>query len=78
MQVGQLVHLQSFTLFDAMSAIEIMDPRMDTGMVTTDSNKRLLTLDDPLKPSQLLWVMDRLLNCEVDYVNPLRQIQTTR
>lgn len=73
MEVGQLVHLHSFTLFDAMSAIEIMDPKMDTGMVTTDSYRRLLTIDDPLKPAQLLWVMDRLLNCEVAFLggNPM-------
>lgn len=31
MQPGEMVHAQQFRLFDAMSAIEIMDPKMDSG-----------------------------------------------
>lgn len=65
LEVGQLVHLQSFTLFDAMSAIEIMDPKMDTGMILEGDKKKPF---DPLKSlsaEQVLWIMDRLLSCEV-------------
>eukprot|EP00928_Gymnodinium_smaydae_P055242 TRINITY_DN38837_c1_g1_i1.p1 TRINITY_DN38837_c1_g1~~TRINITY_DN38837_c1_g1_i1.p1 ORF type:complete len:800 (+),score=207.56 TRINITY_DN38837_c1_g1_i1:75-2402(+) len=36
MPVGEMIESQHFRLFDAMSAIEIMDPKMDTGF---DSNK---------------------------------------
>ncbi|GAB5587773.1 N-alpha-acetyltransferase [Umbelopsis nana] len=64
LEVGQLVHLQSFTLFDAMSAIEIMDPKMDTGMILEGDKKKPF---DPLKSlsaEQVLWIMDRLLSCE--------------
>ena len=69
-QVGQLVHLQSFTLFDAMSAIEIMDPKMDTGMLLEEDEKNhkddtAFNVDRILKPRELLWIMDRLLSCEV-------------
>jgi hypothetical protein len=48
-----------------MSAIEIMDPKMDTGMILEGDKTKLF---DPLKPlsgEQVLWVMDRLLSCEV-------------
>lgn len=33
MAIGQLVHDDSFSLFDAMSALELMDPKMDAGML---------------------------------------------
>ncbi|KAK2718941.1 N-alpha-acetyltransferase 35, NatC auxiliary subunit-like [Artemia franciscana] len=33
LEIGELVHDGSFGLFEAMSAIEIMDPKMDAGMV---------------------------------------------
>jgi hypothetical protein len=67
MKEGELIHLQSFTLFDAMSAIEIMDPRMDTGMVVegTESKGSEYDIKQVLSPSQVLWIMDRLLACEV-------------
>ena len=69
-QVGQLIHLQSFTLFDAMSAIEIMDPKMDTGMLLEEDEKNhkddtAFNVERILEPRELLWIMDRLLSCEV-------------
>ncbi|KAF7723308.1 hypothetical protein EC973_002105 [Apophysomyces ossiformis] len=63
-EVGQLVHLKSFSLMDAMSAIEIMDPKMDTGMVI-EKDKKPFDVEKALEPTQLLWIMDRLLSCEV-------------
>lgn len=65
-QVGQLMHLRSFTLFDAMSAIEVMDPKMDTGMAIGDSTP--FDVKQPLDAKQTLWIMDRLLSCEVSQV----------
>lgn len=62
---GQLLHLQSFTLYDAMSAIEIMDPKMDTGMVLENTSTSPFDVQQRLTPQQLLWIMDRLLSCEV-------------
>ena len=61
--VGQLIHLRSFTLFDAMSAIEVMDPKMDTGMAIGDSTP--FDVKQPLEAKQIMWIMDRLLSCEV-------------
>ena len=34
MRSGELIHQKSFGLFEAMSAVEIMDPKMDCGCVT--------------------------------------------
>jgi hypothetical protein len=65
LEVGQLVHLESFTLFDAMSAIEIMDPKMDTGMILEGDKKIPFNPLKSLSGEQVLWVIDRLLCCEV-------------
>ena len=32
MSLGEMVHGESFSLFEAMSALELMDPKMDSGM----------------------------------------------
>ncbi|KAI8334017.1 Mak10 subunit, NatC N-terminal acetyltransferase-domain-containing protein [Chlamydoabsidia padenii] len=78
MEEGELVHLQSFTLFDAMSAIEIMDPRMDTGMVMEDNESKGTDYDinQMLSPSQVLWMMDRLLACEMAWLSGHSLAQT--
>ncbi|KAI9471887.1 MAG: Mak10 subunit, NatC N-terminal acetyltransferase-domain-containing protein [Benjaminiella poitrasii] len=64
---GQLVHLQSFTLFDAMGAIEIMDPRMDTGMVVDQTLPRF-DVQKRLTTEQTLGIMDRLVTCEMAWI----------
>lgn len=68
LEIGQLVHLQSFTLFDAMSAIEIMDPKMDTGMILEGDKKKPFNPLKSLSGEQVLWVIDRLLSCEVRFM----------
>ena len=53
-----------------MSAIEIMDPKMDTGMLLEEDEKNhkddtAFNVERILEPRELLWIMDRLLSCEV-------------
>ncbi|ORZ15619.1 Mak10 subunit, NatC N-terminal acetyltransferase-domain-containing protein [Absidia repens] len=78
MEEGELIHLQSFTLFDAMGAIEIMDPRMDTGMVIEDSEPKRspYEIQQALSPSQVIWIMDRLLACEMTWLSGHSLAQT--
>ncbi|ORZ16313.1 Mak10 subunit, NatC N-terminal acetyltransferase-domain-containing protein [Absidia repens] len=77
MKEGELIHLQSFTLFDAMSAIEIMDPRMDTGMVIeTDQANIDYDIEQALTPPQTLWIMDQLLACEMAWLSGHSLAQT--
>ncbi|CAI2175218.1 15106_t:CDS:10 [Funneliformis geosporum] len=55
-EIGQLVHLESFGLYDAMSSIEIMDPKMDSGMILeSDLNKPQFKLHACLKPEEMTW-----------------------
>lgn len=38
-----------FGLFEAMSAIEMMDPKMDAGMMCNRGSKKVLNFDQALK-----------------------------
>ncbi|RUS25875.1 hypothetical protein BC938DRAFT_471527, partial [Jimgerdemannia flammicorona] len=64
-EIGQLVHLESFSLYEAMSAIEIMDPKMDTGMVLKDGTHRVFDPSARLSEQEVIFVIDRFLCCEV-------------
>ncbi|CAB4442125.1 unnamed protein product [Rhizophagus irregularis] len=67
-EIGQLVHLESFGLYDAMSSIEIMDPKMDSGMILdSDLNKPPFNLRARLNPKEVLGIIDHLFNCEMTW-----------
>lgn len=40
LELGELLHDELFGLFEAMSAIEMMDPKMDAGMLCNRGVKR--------------------------------------
>ncbi|KAH6868851.1 Mak10 subunit, NatC N-terminal acetyltransferase-domain-containing protein [Alternaria rosae] len=66
LEVGQLVKDEYFTLFESIGAIEIMDPKMDSGFLQPGE-----TLEDdydtlaPLLPEELIGIMDQLLCYEM-------------
>lgn len=78
---GQMVCIADFSLMDAMAALQIMDPRMDSGIspipdhliantdrIPGDANKD--PSFDPhfeLSAEEICWMMDRLLACEVEW-----------
>jgi len=71
MEVGQLVCRENFGLYEAMSALEIMDPKMDSGMNSekVHSLQERLDLgtipqDTALSIPNLIGIMDSLLSCE--------------
>ncbi|PLW23051.1 hypothetical protein PCASD_05582 [Puccinia coronata f. sp. avenae] len=59
---------QNMSLLDIISAIQIMDPRMDTGVGATSTHNRI-TLDplQPLTSSELVTILDLSLACEVTW-----------
>ncbi|KAF9973251.1 hypothetical protein BGZ73_003501 [Actinomortierella ambigua] len=62
MQIGQMVHVQPFSLFDAMCAIVIMDPKMDTGMVLDDApNVAPFDINSVPTPAEVIWIVDNVL-----------------
>lgn len=45
--------LYRFGLFEAMSAIEMMDPKMDAGMMCNRGNKKVLNFDQAVAVSNI-------------------------
>lgn len=49
LELGELLHDELFGLFEAMSAIEMMDPKMDAGMLCNRGNKAALSFDQAVE-----------------------------
>lgn len=63
LELGELLHYEMFGLFEAMSAIEMMDKKMDIGMV--DGKEKVpLTLDVAVQVCRSLatsnWILTNL------------------
>ncbi|XP_017785984.1 PREDICTED: N-alpha-acetyltransferase 35, NatC auxiliary subunit isoform X2 [Nicrophorus vespilloides] len=53
LKLGELLHDSLFGLFEAMSAIEMMDPKMDAGMLCNRGNKKAKTFDQSIEDGSL-------------------------
>lgn len=53
LELGELLHDETFGLFEAMSAIEMMDPKMDAGMLCNRGNKAALNFDQAVEAGKL-------------------------
>ncbi|XP_010557611.1 PREDICTED: N-alpha-acetyltransferase 35, NatC auxiliary subunit [Tarenaya hassleriana] len=77
LQDGELIHGDNFNLYAAMSALEIMDPKMDSGMVS-----RFYSIDEAIESGVapvpissdrtvdvqcIIDIMDHLLACEATW-----------
>ncbi|CAN6252916.1 unnamed protein product [Urochloa humidicola] len=78
LQDGELVHGENFSLFAAMSALEIMDPKMDSGIERSGYNSIEEAIEDGVAPIPLsldrtldvqrtIDVMDHLFSCEATW-----------
>lgn len=68
MQVGELIHLDCFSLHSAMSAIELMDPKMDIGFGQV-RNVFDVVLPAQLTDIQVINIMDQLLVCFMSWLD---------
>ncbi|KAF9402306.1 hypothetical protein BGX21_010591 [Mortierella sp. AD011] len=59
LKTGQLIQVDSFSLFDAMCAIVIMDPKMDTGIIVEELPQ--YDINRLLNPKEFIWVFDNIL-----------------
>ena len=56
LELGELLHDNMFGLFEAMSAIEMMDPKMDAGMAKGSiKRKKPLTFQEAVEKKLLPW-----------------------
>ncbi|MGH0183787.1 UNVERIFIED_CONTAM: hypothetical protein FKN15_026089 [Acipenser sinensis] len=53
LKLGELLHDKLFGLFEAMSAIEMMDPKMDAGMIGNQVNRKVLNFEQAVKVALL-------------------------
>ncbi|KAF9511193.1 hypothetical protein BS47DRAFT_1197815 [Hydnum rufescens UP504] len=63
---GELLMMDNFTLAESMSAIEIMDPRLDSGLAQSLDEKPTASFDPyfPLLPEEVCWILDRAFATE--------------
>lgn len=60
-----MVFADGYTLNDAMSALEIGEPRMDSGMVLEEAQRPPFDPLAPLLPEEVCWILDRSISCEI-------------
>ena len=65
MAVGEVVRASDFSFLDALGALEIMDPKTDSGMIIDDNDPKESTETQSLLPEEIIWIMDQLLAREV-------------
>jgi N-alpha-acetyltransferase 35, NatC auxiliary subunit len=65
LNVGQVVRAADFSFLDALAALEILDPKTDSGMITTGEDDIDIGSIETLLPEEVVWIMDQLLAREV-------------
>lgn len=85
LKLGELVHDDLFGLYDAMAAIELMDPKMDAGMMC-NKNKKILPFDemvasnlikvDGFTTEELIGIIDDTFSCLVTWLDGHSLAQT--
>lgn len=75
MAVGEMIHTERFNLYAAMSAIQLMDPKMDVGCGTV-RNLDDIQLPLSLSDIQVINIMDHLLACEMSWMEAHTLSQT--
>ncbi|KAK3314781.1 Mak10 subunit, NatC N-terminal acetyltransferase-domain-containing protein [Apodospora peruviana] len=66
LQPGELIKDGQFTLFESVGALEIMDPKMDSGCLAPgESLDEDYDVTRPLLPSEVLGIIDQLLCLEM-------------
>ncbi|XP_069688455.1 N-alpha-acetyltransferase 35, NatC auxiliary subunit isoform X1 [Periplaneta americana] len=86
LELGELLHDELFGLFEAMSAIEMMDPKMDAGMLCNRGNKAALNFDQAVEAGTLklqdlslaeeIGIIDSTLSCLVSWLEGHSLAQT--
>ncbi|XP_040211448.1 N-alpha-acetyltransferase 35, NatC auxiliary subunit isoform X2 [Rana temporaria] len=86
LRLGELLHDKLFGLFEAMSAIEMMDPKMDAGMIGNQVNRKILNFEQAIKDGtirikdlswpELIGIMDTCFCCLITWLEGHSLAQT--
>jgi hypothetical protein len=64
---GRLITMQDFRLFDSIGAIEIMDPKMDSGYIPPEEQCDALDMTKVLTVSQAVWIMEEITSLQLHW-----------
>ncbi|KAJ2847298.1 N-alpha-acetyltransferase, non-catalitic subunit, partial [Coemansia erecta] len=78
LQVGELLKPESMTLYTALTSMEVMEPRLDMGMLTEEDKIEISKwdLDRVLTLREVLWITEKLFYCEMTWHNSASLLQT--
>uniref|UniRef100_A0A8C4RWM9 N-alpha-acetyltransferase 35, NatC auxiliary subunit n=1 Tax=Erpetoichthys calabaricus TaxID=27687 RepID=A0A8C4RWM9_ERPCA len=86
LKLGELLHDKLFGLFEAMSAIEMMDPKMDAGMIGNQVNRKVLSFEQAIKDGaikikdlnlpELIGIIDTCFCCLITWLEGHSLAQT--
>ncbi|CAH0561847.1 unnamed protein product [Brassicogethes aeneus] len=86
LRLGELLHDEQFGLFEAMSAIEMMDPKMDAGMICNRGVRKIKSFEQAIKDetlkidhfqdSEVIGIIDNTLACLVSWLEGHSLAQT--
>ncbi|KAI0668348.1 Mak10-domain-containing protein [Trametes maxima] len=63
----EVLFMDDFTLMDALSAFEIGEPRLDSGMIIEEQRRPSFKPLTPLLPEEVCWILDRSFACEMEW-----------
>lgn len=67
LRVGEMIHPEDFSLYSAMSAIELMQPKMDVGFGIV-RNVEDVEIPETLSDSDVVRIVDELLACQATWM----------
>jgi hypothetical protein len=65
LRIGQIFRAPDVEYIDALGALKIMDPKMDSGMTLDDDDIDDSPKVEGLLPEEILWIMDQRLARQV-------------
>ncbi|KAJ1817061.1 N-alpha-acetyltransferase, non-catalitic subunit, partial [Coemansia sp. RSA 2599] len=75
---GELLKTESMTLYTALTSVEVMEPRLDMGMLTEEDKIEIAKWDlgRVLTLREVLWIIERLFYCEMTWHSSASLLQT--
>ncbi|KAF8959765.1 Mak10 subunit, NatC N-terminal acetyltransferase-domain-containing protein [Flammula alnicola] len=67
LEPDNLLFMENFTLQESMSALEIGEPRLDSGLIVHEQLRPPFDPMTPLLPEELCWILDRSLAYETEF-----------
>ncbi|KIL68496.1 hypothetical protein M378DRAFT_71592 [Amanita muscaria Koide BX008] len=67
MAPSDMYFMEGYGLLEAMSAIEIGEPRLDTGLIKDNEDQTPFDPTTPLLPEEICWILDRAYAYEMEW-----------